>query len=58
MLLDLRSEIKGPGRIGSWGIKNTRNIVLEHTRGKEPDVDVTSELENVLVLPTIVMMSE
>lgn len=50
-LLDFCTEIQGPRRIGSRGVKNGRNIVFQNYGSKESNVDVPRNLENVFVLP-------
>lgn len=49
--LDLCSKVKRPRRIGSWSVQDCSNIVLQHHCCKEPDVDVSRQLENILILP-------
>lgn len=50
-LLDFFSQIKRPFRVGTRCVQNSRNIVMKNDSRKEPNIDVTTELEDVVILP-------
>ena len=52
-LLDFGTKVKRPRRIGPCGVKDSRNVVFQHHGSEEANVDVSRELEDVLVLPAM-----
>jgi hypothetical protein len=52
-LLYLSAEVERPGRIGSWRVKDSGDIVLQDNRGEETDIDISGNLEKVFVLPVM-----
>ena len=50
---DLLAETERPFGISPRGIENGRDVISQYDRGKEADVDVASDLEDVLILPAL-----
>jgi hypothetical protein len=49
--LDFFAKVQRPDGVGARGVQNGCDIVLEHDGGEESNVDISSQLEEVVVLP-------
>jgi hypothetical protein len=52
-LLDLFAKIKRPFRVCAGRVQDGGDIVVKDDSGEEANVDVTSNLEDVVVLPRV-----
>lgn len=51
--LNFGAEVKRPGGVCAGCIENRSDVVLQHHGRKEANVDVSGQLEDVFVLPTL-----
>lgn len=51
--LDLFAQIEPPGRVVPRGVEDRSHVVFQYNSSKESHVDVSSELEDILVLPIL-----
>jgi hypothetical protein len=52
--LDLCAQIEPPFGIGTRGVQDSCNVILQHHGSEEANVDVSGQLENVVVLPVLI----
>jgi len=51
--LDFGAKVEPPFRVCTWCVQDSGNVVFQYDSSEETDVDVTAELEDVVVLPVI-----
>jgi hypothetical protein len=52
--LDLRTQIEPPLGVGTRGVENSCYVILQHYGSEEANVDVSGQLEDVIVLPVLI----
>jgi hypothetical protein len=52
--LDFGTQIKPPFGISTRGVEDSCDVVLQHDGSEESNVDVSGQLENVVVLPVLI----
>lgn len=55
---DFATEVKRPGGICSGSVQDGCDVILEHNSGEETNVDIPSDLEEVLVLPKVISVGK
>jgi hypothetical protein len=52
--LDFRTEIEPPFGVGTRGVEDSCYVILQHYGSEEANVDVSGQLEDVIVLPVLI----